>query len=428
MWYICVLCVQPQNRFMFLYPMHIAELCIIFCLAFHVMACGGEGRPVLRLGPATILALLLMFFGYISMHTGALMVGAARSWNSNMDIIWKNSVVLILVEALAFNVARVWGVQVTLLLATLWWVKGGLRLSASGSTYGGDRIMGAAVSLIENPNGFAYLMAVMLPMYLFFFQQAKNRWLRYFFIGLVLSGVYIIFQTGSRTGFISLLALSIFLVPKYLMKRKVTLIFGAVSVYYILSIVSPGNIERFRTIPASVADFIFGARKDTGQEKAVSEMTQDEQSAWERRQKNRDTWALVKRYPFFGVGIDADDREIPSDLPYARGQVHNEFLYAGKQMGIVGMGIYVGLIATLVLCAWRVERLCKGWWPACADLGWTLRLQGIVFISGGFFSPISWNPLFLILAGSASALLTNLRQKAYEYAPATVPTNERRNA
>jgi hypothetical protein len=139
--------------------------------------------------------------------------------------------------------------------------------------------------------------------------------------------------------------------------------------------------------------------------------------------KNRHTWELVKRYPFFGVGIDADDALIPYDLPYARGQVHNEFLYAGKQMGVIGIMLYVFLLGTLIFRGWTVQRICKNWWPACSDLGWTLKLQGIVFLCGGFFSPIAWNPLFLILAGSASALLSNIRQGSYTIAP-TANTGE----
>lgn len=419
MWYICVLCVQPQNRFTFLYPLHIANICVIASSVLHLMACGQAGRPFLRLGPATVLSLLLMFFSYVSLHVGVFQTNHA--WNANIDIIFKNGLVLILIESMAYNVSRVWAVQGTLLIATLWWVKAGLRLSASGSTYQGDRIMGAAVSLIENPNGFAYLMAVMLPMYLFFFQITNTKWLRTFFLFLFFSGAYIIWQTGSRTGMVALIFLSLFLIPKYFRQNKGLLIGGAAALWLIFSIVSPGNIARFKTIPLSAAGFLFGSKHDTGFEKPVSQMTMDEQSAWERRMKNRHTWELVKDHPLFGVGIQADDRLIAGKYAYATGQVHNEFLYAGKQMGIIGMGLYVGLIYTLISRGYLVRRMCRTWWPQASDLGWTLCLQGVVFVTGGFFSPIPWNPVFLILTGSASALLTNLRQGSYQVArPAAV--------
>lgn len=417
MWYICILCVQPQNRFTFLYPLHIADVCVVSTLILHAIASAQEGRPLLRLGPATILALLLMFFSFVSLHVGPFQT--SHAWNPNIEIIFKNCIVLILIEAMAINVNRVWGVQATLLIATLWWVKGGLRLSAAGATYSGDRIMGAAVSLIENPNGFAYLMGVMLPMYLFFYQSEQNKWLRYFFLGLFFASIYIIWQTGSRTGMMALFALMFFLVPKYFKRNKMLLVSGGVILYLVFSIVSPGNVARFKTIPDSAMHFLMGNR---GSEKDTSEMTMDEQSAWERRIKNQHTWELVKQNLAFGVGVNADDWKIPDELWAARGQVHNEFLFAGRQMGLIGMGLYAGLIATLISRGWLVRKMCQSWWSNAADLGWTFLLQGIVFVTAGFFSPIPWNPVFLILTGSASALMTNLREGRYLVAaPAAAP-------
>lgn len=55
-----------------------------------------------------------------------------------------------------------------MMMATLWWIKGGVRLSMSGATYAGDRLLGPASSLVENPNAFAYMMCVFIPLYLFF--------------------------------------------------------------------------------------------------------------------------------------------------------------------------------------------------------------------------------------------------------------------
>ena len=70
MWYICVLCVQPQNRFLFLYNLHIADIAAGGALVLHVISAAQEGRPLVRLGPASSLALCLMFAAYISMHIG----------------------------------------------------------------------------------------------------------------------------------------------------------------------------------------------------------------------------------------------------------------------------------------------------------------------------------------------------------------------
>ena len=398
LFYICILCVQPQNRFLFLYPLHIADICIIGAVGLHLVSAAQEGRPVIRFGPATITALLLMFFSLCSLYIGPMQTNS--EWNSDIDIIFKNCLVLILVEAMCFNVQRVWGVQTALLLATLWWIKGGLRLATAGATYSGDRIMGPAVSLIENPNGFAYLLTVMVPLYLYFYQTSKQKWVRIAFLAVALSAVFIILQTGSRTGLLTLIAVGIFLIPKYGAKHKSAIVIGAVAIFFFAGALGQLNVERFKSIPDSIRSFL----SDENEDKDPSQMTQDEQSAWERKMKNRHTWALVKDYIVFGVGIQPDDSLVMEKYYYASGQVHNEILYAGKQMGIVGMGIYLSFLVNLLRLGWQVQRRFSGYWPEVSDLGWTLKMQGVVVLVGGFFSPVPWNPIYLVLVACASAL------------------------
>lgn len=405
MCYLGVLLVQPQNRFYFLYPLHIADLCIGGAVVLHFVSASQEGRKFLRFGPATITALLLMFFSLVSLHTGTLQTDS--SWNSDIDIIWKNSLVLILVEAMAFNVRRVWAVQATLLLCTLWWIKGGLRLAAAGATFSGDRIMGPAVSLIENPNGFAYMMAVMIPLYLYFYQKADAWYVRWGCLGLALAAVYIILQTGSRTGFLALCAVAVFLLPKYGSQHKMAIAIGTVAIVIFSSSIGALNVERFKTIPKSIASFLA----EPASEEEYQTMNQDEQSAWERKMKNRDTVRLIMDNFLFGVGVKPDNDLVWEKYGFAGGQVHNEILYAGRQMGIIGMALYVSFLSTMFRNGLRVQRHCRTTWPALSDLGWTLKMQCVVFIVGGFFSPIPWNPVMMVLVGSASALWVNAQEE-----------------
>lgn len=406
-WYICVLCVQPQNRFVFLHPFRIADICVAGAVGFHFLAASERGRPFLRMGPATITALLLMFFSFISLHIGPFMPSSA--WNSDIDIIYKNSLVLILVEAMAFNVKRVWMVQMTLMFSTLWWVKGGLRLSGADATYSGDRIMGPAVSLIENPNGFAYMMTVMIPLYLYLFQTTKHKVVKWGFLALALMAVWIVLETGSRTGLLALIAVGVFLLPKYGSKYKGALSVAAIVIFLFTTAMGSMNVERFKSIPEAFRGFMGSGEEEID----PADMTQDQQSAYERRMKNKHTLNLILQYPLFGVGLQSDDERIwdlGDEFSFATGQVHNEILYAGKQMGIIGMGLYLSFLTTILMCGLRVQRATKSWWPDVSDLGWTFKMQALVFAVGGFFSPIPWNPLYLIIAGSASALLANIRE------------------
>lgn len=411
LFYIVILCVQPQNRFGFLYPLRIANLSIMTAMIMHFLTFAQSGRQLIRFGPATITAVLLIVFAYISNNIGVMQV--SNAWNANLDIIMKNAIVLILIEAMATTVRRVWAIQATLFFSVLWWVKGGLRLSSAGATYAGDRLMGPAVSLIENPNGFAYLMTLMIPIYLYFYQHSGRKWISWASLATAIACVYIVLETGSRTGVVALFIAGLFLIPKYAAKHKVALVLGAVAIYLVMSYVSPGNIERFRTIPQQ-ARLFFSNTKDPAEEyKQLEDMTQDEQSAWERRKKKEDTWMLVKEYPLFGVGVNADDALVAEKYPFAAGQVHNEILYAGKQMGFIGMGLYASFVFTLFISGFMIQRRMKNEWPAIADLGWTYKMQAVVVMAGGFFSPIPWNAITMILCGSASALLANLRDKKY---------------
>ena len=401
LWYICILLVQPQNRFTFLWPLRIANLSFLIATGLHILASMQSRRSLLKMGPATILAFSLLFFATLSQYFGSCQFSPA--WNAYLDIIVKNSLLLILVEATAYSAGRVWAVQMTTLFATLWWVKGGLRLSAEGATAYGDRLMGPACSLIENSNGFAYMMCVFLPLYLYAYQQGTTKWVRIFFLACALAAVWIIFETGSRTGMMTLIALAVFLLPYYGRNRWKTLVVVALAIFFIYPFTGEKNKQRFRTIPQSIGMFLSGEEKEQ-----KGPMSQDEQSANERQAKNRDTWGLIKENLFFGVGINPDSRKYEDRFPNAAGQVHCEILMAGRQMGLIGMGLYVGFLGVIILGGDWVRRNAAHW-PAVRDLGWTLQLQGVAVAVGGSFSPLPWHGPMMILAGCASALVGVLK-------------------
>ena len=403
LWYLCVMLVQPQNRFTFLWPLHIADLTFIAAVGLHAVSCLEKQRPLVHMGPATILALSLLFFAALSQHFGAYQISPA--WNANLDVLVKNSLLLILVEAMATSVERVWAVQMTTLFCTLWWVKGGLRLSAMGATYSGDRLMGAAVSLIENPNGFAYMMCVFLPLYLYAYQQAPKKWQKWAFLACALSAVWIVFETGSRTGLVTLIAIGAILLPYYGKNHFRTLAIIGLALALLYPLTGERNRARFRTIPQSVKAFFSEEEEDPNRP-----MTQDEMSADDRQQKNKQTWEIIKENLIFGIGINPDVTSFVERFPHAPGQVHCEILMAGRQMGLIGMGLYAGLLSTIFFGGWWVRRNATHW-PAVRDLGWTFQMQAVAIAVGGSFCPLPWHPPLMFLAGSASALMRILREE-----------------
>ena len=401
LWYICIMLVQPQNRFTFLWPLHIADLSFIAAIGLHALSCLEKQRFPIRFGPATILAFSLLIIAMLSQQFG--IYQSTSAWNPYIDTVVKNALLLILVEAMATSVERVWAVQMTMLFATLWWVKAGLQLSRAGATYAGDRLMGAAVGLIDNPNGFAFMMCVMLPLYFYAYQLARQRWFRLFFLFCALSNIWIIFETGSRTGLVTLSAMGIFLLPHYGRNRWKSLVVIAVAVMVLYPMTGEKNKARFETIPQSIVSFLTGVEKTRGRP-----LTQDEWSAEERRHKNADTWALIQEHLIFGVGIYPNDQYYEERFPMATGQVHCEILMVGKQLGLIGMSIYIGLCA-IILIGGNNARTSQKHWPAVREMGWMFQIQAIAIIVGGSFSPMPWHPPMMIIAASSSALMGCLR-------------------
>lgn len=411
LWYICVLLVQPQNRYTFLWPLHIANLTFISALVLHVLDCVRSRRSFFANNLATWFGLLMIGLTFASNTFGYYQDGWG-GWNGAIDAYVKEFLLLILVGILSTSVERIFVVQMMVLIGTLWWLKSGIRLSAAGATYSEDRLMGATIGLIENPNSFAYMLGIMLPLYGYAFQHAKAKWMKWGFLACVLSAVYIIFQTGSRTGLVTLMSVGIFSLIVYGRKNWKAIVLVALAITLIFPFSGEKNIRRFKTIPQSALAFLGLAEKEE-KEDYGRPLNQDEQSADERAAKNRDTWRLVKDYPLFGVGLGPQsDRLIEAGYGMAgMGQVHCEILMVGKQMGFIGMSLYLFLLGA----TWWAGHvaLVKGralGWTAAGDMGRIFQLQAIAIAVGGFFCPIPWHPPMMIMAGSAIALSNVMRR------------------
>lgn len=402
LWYVCIMFVQPQNRFTFLWPLHIAELTFLGAFAFHAYVCLRDGTPLIRLGPGTCLGIALIAFSLLANYCSP--YNPNPYWGPFIDLIFKNALFLVLIEAMCADERHVWAVEMAMLLSTIWWLKAGIRLSAAGATYSGDRLMGAAVGMIENPNSFAYSLCYFVPAYLYAFEHTPRPLFRWAFLAGALMSVFVIFQTGSRTGLVTLIILAFAMIPHYRHIKWRNVLLCAVAVACIIPFSGEGNIRRFKTIPESAAIFLGLKPAPEGPR------TQDEQSSDERQAKNRDTWKLIKDHPMFGVGI-APNPAVYRKYPMANGQVHCEILMAGRQMGFIGMAIYLGCIALVWVSGWRARQFYRDV-PHLRDLGWLFRMQAIVCLVGGSFCPIPWHPILLNLAGAASALLALGRRRA----------------
>lgn len=419
LWYICVMLVQPQNRYTFLWPLHIADLTFIGALILHGLNCVRDRRPFIALNGATVFGLILIGLTFASNTFGVFQDGWG-GWNPIIDTYVKNCLLLIMVGTFCTSVERVWALQMTVLFCTLWWVKSGIRLAAAGATLSGDRLMGAAIGLIENPNSFAYMMCIMIPLYLYGFQHALRKWQKLAFLACALASVYIVFQTGSRTGLVTLIVLGTYLLRHYGRGHWKTIGIAVIAIVLLFPLTGEKNLRRFKTIPHSAIAFL-GLSRDEDRLDYGRPLNQDEQSADERSSKNRDTWHLVKAYPLFGVGLVPQARRL-LDEGFGMagiGQVHCEILMVGKQMGMLGISLYV---MALAMSWWNGRKAIK-WgqqhgWSAIGNMGQIFQAQAIAIAVGGFFCPAPWHPPMMIMLGSSVALVNAMSSVPAPRSPA----------
>ena len=380
LWYILVLLTQPHFRFPFLIPFHLGDIAIAGGVGFHIIHCMENSRPFFFFGPATKLATLLMLVALMSHYFNPNQIDT--TWNVDIDGLVKVCVVVILLEAQSDTIYRSVAILGTTVVGTLWWIKGGVRLASAGMTWGsGDRLMGANVSIIKNPNDFAYLMVFMIPAYFYFFRISKNIYLRLVFLGCMGGASYIALETGSRTGFLALATALILIIPIMWIHYKTTLIGSVVVGVLLFGLISVGNIDRFKSIKESVL-VIF--KQQEGYSEDVSQV--DAESAESRVIKARAVWSVILDYPFMGVGTNPRPR-LFEGRENAGGMVHNEILMAGRHMGFPGMIIYLVAILMPIVLGLRIHRMAKDYWPEIAALGLTVATQSCVVIVGGMFSP-----------------------------------------
>ena len=395
LWYICILWVQPQMRFNFLVPLRIANTAFIIAVVFHVLAAMQEGRALIRWGVATKLGVSIIVLALMSLYLAPFQTD--RSLDA-IETIWKPVVLMIMLEAMVTNVKRAWAVMATVAIATLWWMKAGFRLATAGESFRGERLMGPAIGLMDDPNAFAYMVVIIVPIYMYMSRFTTNKWVGRGYLAMTLLSVYIVIETGSRSGFVAMLVMGLLLAVHHWKTQKMNIVLAVLGIALIFPFTTESNRERVLSLADSFRTFVHGEIKDPNRT-----MTQDEQSSMERRQKNEDTWRLIKAYPVLGAGVNPNQSLHASEYPHAVGIVHCEILRAGYQMGLGGMVLYAGILMTTIVYGWKNYKKYAGW-PEMRELSWTLFAAGVTVSVAGFFGSFPWNPMTLTFCALASSL------------------------
>ena len=255
---------------------------------------------------------------------------------------------------------------------------------------------------VDEPNRFAQILIVLVPLAAFLFRTApspSHRLLAALLGGLTLTGVGL---TLSRGGLLTLALLAIAMaLLRWVRGWQVTA--GAVALLIVFSAVSPFFLARVRSI-AEAAHVLGGdpyqrQEADGAIRGRVTEMLA--------------ALHVFRDHPVLGVGPGqfarfyfqryAANADIKfRDIAVPR-RAHNLYLEMGAELGLLGLGTFLALVAGLMRALWRARRLALARDGQAADLAAALWLSLFAYLATGVFLHLSYQQYFWFLVALASA-------------------------
>lgn len=241
----------------------------------------------------------------------------------------------------------------------------GLKYGLYGILRGGVHFTRGVGGMIGDNNDFALALNMALPLLVYTGSEAGNRWVRRAALALVpLTAASVIF-THSRGGFLSLAAVTLYLLVHSRKKLRALALVALVAA--VGSVVVPRSFyERIATI----ANF------------------QEDGSSMGRLNAWQASLRMANDYPVSGVGLDnflvqfiyyAPD---PDDIHVA----HNTYLQVLAEAGYTGLALYLFLFGATGWTLWRVRRRARRWrmtWSGRAAR--YLEASMLAFMVGGCF-------------------------------------------
>ena len=198
----------------------------------------------------------------------------------------------------------------------------------------GDRLGGYAY---YDPNDFGLMLVCTLPFLIYFMRSGTKASFRVF--ALVSFGlfVYLIMKTGSRGGFLGLLAVMTYVVLRYRAipaRTRLKAVIGASAL--LLMVGSEAYWTNMRTLLNPKEDYNWSGNSSTGR-----------MEVWKRG------IGYMVANPVVGVGVgnfpQAEGRSEIARQHMAAGRgwkwsvAHNAFIETGAELGVIGLGIFIAI-------------------------------------------------------------------------------------
>ncbi len=375
---IFVIYVAPQVIFPVLEPLHLAKVSAALAVVAYVTWVWRNGAGWTFMSREVRLMLILIGIALISIPF-SLWPGGSLQYL--IDQYSKSIIIFFLVANVLTSFRRyrifVWAVSLFAAFNALQ----GTKHYLAGEVWKYGRVLGGASSIAGNPNDLALVLNLSIPFLIYFYETARSvtqRLLVVILLGIDLGGIITSF---SRGGFVTLVALVLWMAWVVGKRRGSGAFVKTCVVVLIMAVV-----------------LVLSGPTGYGERIAsIGDMSKDETGSSNAR------WTLMVGtaqgmllHPL-GVGLHMNN-VLLHDTGYGWEGVHNVYLELGTEIGIPGLAVLLWLLYRLI-ASMRDIRVGYEQVPELSGLAQAAGGAMVAFVTAGMFHPVAFHFYLYIVAG-----------------------------
>lgn len=376
-----ILLLSPQTFIPVLAKAHIALLTGGLAVVVHWWSRFTTRQPIMRVTRELWLSAVLLIWAAVTIPVSQWPMGSLQIF---VDLFLKAVIIFWLLSNTVTTMRRLltvaWGVSLMAVPLAVTAVR-----NFSGAGAGASRIVGYEAALTQNPNDLALTLNLILPLTVALFLISRRAVIRGFLAGVIVLDATAVVATFSRGGFLALATILV-LYLRTLHGRERRWAAAAVLLALAATPLLPSTyLERLGTITNVQAD-------QTG-------------SAQERVRDTKAAMSFVLSHPITGAGLGMNILALNEIRGAHWLQVHNAYLEYAMDLGWIGLGLFLLLLASCIRTAGRV-RARSAELPALRDLtvlAEAIRITLVAFAVAACFHPVAYHFFFFYFGALAVA-------------------------
>ena len=377
-----ILLLSPQTFIPVLARAHIALLTGGLAVVVHWWSRFKTRQPIMRVTRELWLSAVLLIWAIVTIPVSQWPMGSLQIL---VDLFLKAVIIFWLLSNTVTTMSRLltvaWGVSLMAVPLAVTAVR-----SFSGAGAGASRIVGYEAALTQNPNDLALTLNLILPLTVALFLISRQAVLRGFLAGVIVLDATAVVATFSRGGFLALATiLVLYLRSLHGLRERRWAIAAVLLALAAMPLLPSSYLERLGTITNVQAD-------QTG-------------SAQERVRDTKAAVSFVLSHPITGAGLGMNILALNEIRGAHWLQVHNAYLEYAMDLGWIGLGLFLLLLASCIRTAARVRTQCAEL-PALRDLcvlAEAIRITLVAFAVAACFHPVAYHFFFFYFGALAVA-------------------------